>query len=97
MSDEYKLMNELKEERLQVIYRVNNLPNSRTFRFMAYEPLADICENNGGSTERRHHFSLPLKTWKSREEQILASIRIQLKQVRIDLGWRTDLDDLNKD
>ena len=31
-----------------------------------------------------------------RTDESVISIRLQLKQVRIDLGWRTDLDDLNK-
>ena len=30
-----------------------------------------------------------------RDESVI-SIRLQLKQIRIDLEWRTDLDDLNK-
>ena len=97
MSDEVKLMNELKEKGLQVIYCANNLPNGRTFRSMAHEPLADICEKYGGSTERRHYFTIPLNKWMNQKKEILTSIRFQLKQVRIDRGWRIDLDDLNKE
>ena len=95
MSDEVKMMNELKEKGLQVIYRVNNLPNGRMFWSTAYEPLADIWEKYGGSTERRHYFTIPLKKWMNHKKEILASIRLQMKQVRIDPIWRTDLDDLN--
>ena len=44
MKEEADMMKELKVYGLQEIYRVKNLPNGRTFRSMASEPLTDICE-----------------------------------------------------
>ena len=97
MNDEDYWMKDLKVKGLREIYHVSNLPNGCTFRSTAYELLASICEKYGGSSEGRHYFTIPLKKWKRCENVIQASIRLQMKQVRIDLGWRTDLDDLNNE
>ena len=79
------------------LYRLNRLPNGCIFRSMAEKPLKEICEKYDGKAESVCHFSLPLKNWVDKDKQILASIRLQLKQVRIDLGWRTDLNNLNNE
>ncbi len=79
------------------LYRLNQLPNGCVFRSMAEKPLKEICEKYDGKAESVCHFSLPLKNWVDKDKRILASIRLQLKQVRIDLGWRTDLNNLNNE
>ena len=97
LKEEADMMKELKVYGLQEIYRVKNLPNGRTFRSMASEPLTDICEKYGGSIKRINYFTIPLEKWNKYKNEIMASIRLQLKQVRIDLGWRTDLNNLNNE
>ena len=97
LKEEADMMKELKVYGLQEIYRVKNLPNGRTFRSMASEPLTDICEMYGGSIKRINYFTIPLEKWNKYKNEIMASIRLQLKQVRIDLGWRTDLNNLNNE
>ena len=79
------------------LYRLNRLPNGCIFRSMAEKPLKEICEKYDGKAESVCRFSLPLKNWVDKDKRILASIRLQLKQVRIDLGWRTDLNNLNNE
>ena len=79
------------------LYRLNRLPNGCIFRSMAEKPLKEICEKYDGKAESVCHFSLPLKNWVDKDKRIMASIRLQLKQVRIDLGWRTDLNNLNNE
>ena len=79
------------------LYRLNRLPNGYIFRSMAEKPLREICEKYDGKAESVCHFSLPLKNWVDKDKRIMASIRLQLKQVRIDLGWRTDLNNLNNE
>ena len=79
------------------LYRLNRLPNGCIFRSMAEKPLREICEKYDGKAESVCHFSLPLKNWVDKDKRIMASIRLQLKQVRIDLGWRTDLNNLNNE
>ena len=79
------------------LYRLNRLPNGCIFRSMAEKPLREICEKYDGKAESVCRFSLPLKNWVDKDKRIMASIRLQLKQVRIDLGWRTDLNNLNNE
>ena len=69
------------------IYSVSNLPNGYTFRCMANDPVRKICEKNGGFPERKHYFTIPLAVWERKKEQITASFRLQLKQIRIVLCW----------
>ena len=83
---------EIEKDGRHELYRLNRLPNGCIFRSMAEKPLREICEKYDGKAESVCHFSLPLKNWVDKDKRIMASIRLQLKQVRIDLGWRTDLD-----
>ena len=88
---------EIEKDGRHELYRLNRLPNGCIFRSMAEKPLREICEKYDGKAESVCHFSLPLKNWVDKDKRILASIRLQLKQVRIDLGWRTDLNNLNNE
>ena len=88
---------EIEKDGRHELYRLNRLPNGCIFRSMAEKPLREICEKYDGKAESVCHFSLPLKNWVDKDKRIMASIRLQLKQVRIDLGWRTDLNNLNNE
>lgn len=88
---------EIEKDGRHELYRLNRLPNGYIFRSMAEKPLREICEKYDGKAESVCHFSLPLKNWVDKDKRIMASIRLQLKQVRIDLGWRTDLNNLNNE
>ena len=88
---------EIEKDGRHELYRLSCLPNGCIFRSMAEKPLREICEKYDGKAESVCRFSLPLKNWVDKDKRIMASIRLQLKQVRIDLGWRTDLNNLNNE
>ena len=97
MKFENELMKELTKERLIVLYSIRYLPNGYTFRDDAHEVLESICEKYTGSKERKNFYTFPLSVWNTNKDQIMNSIQCQLNQLRIDLGWQTDLNDLNKE
>ena len=78
-----------------LFYCIKDIPNGWTFKRWMKEPIRKICEKYGGSKLPQCKFSVPEPVWNLKQKEILCSIRLQAKQARIDLGWRTDLDDLN--
>ena len=78
-----------------LFYCIKDIPNGWTFKRWMKEPIRKICEKYGGSKLPQCKFSVPKPVWNLKQKEILCSIRLQAKQARIDLGWRTDLDDLN--
>ena len=78
-----------------LFYCIKDIPNGWTFKRWMKEPIRKICEKYGGSKLPQCKFSVPEPVWNLKQKEILCSIRLQAKQARIDLGWRTDLNDLN--
>ena len=79
------------------IYCVNDIPNGYTFRNNAHDALMSICDKYNGKMECKHHYMIPLDVWEVNKQCIMVLFRMHMKEVRIDLGWRTDLNDLNKE
>ena len=44
---------------------------------------------------RKNHYAIPMNIWERDKSDITPTICKQAKQARVDLGWRTDLDDMN--
>ena len=80
-----------------LFYCIKNIPNGWTFKRWMKEPIRKICEKYGGNRLPQCKFLVPEHIWNLKQKEILCSIRLQAKQARIDLGWRTDLNDLNKE
>ena len=80
-----------------LFYCIKNIPNGWTFKRWMKKPIQKICEKYGGSRLLQCKFLVPENIWNLKQKKILCSIRLQAKQARIDLGWRTDLNDLNKE
>ena len=79
------------------IYCVNDIPNGYTFRNNAHDALMSICDKYNSKMECKHHYRIPLDVWEVNKQCIMVLFRMHMKEVRIDLGWRTDLNDLNKE
>ena len=78
-----------KEDQMNTIYYVRNLPNGYTFRYFAYDKIMSIVEQYGGYAEgnQRSTFVIPLDNWDNTDERFDWLIRNALKQTRIELCW----------
>ena len=95
MKFENDVLRELTKEKLIVLFSIRYLPNGYTFRDDAHEVLESICEMYTGSKQRKNYYTFPLLIWNTMKDQIMNSIQDQLNQLRINLCWRPDLDDMN--
>ena len=93
MKFENDLMRELLKEKLMVLFNIKYIPNGYTFRDDAHEVLESICEKYTGSKQRKNYYTFPLLIWNTKKDQIMDSIQDQLNHLRINLGWRSDLDE----
>ena len=77
------------------VYKVKDIPNGFTFKDEVDKILEDLCKKHGGKRVRKNHYAIPMNIWERDKSDITPTICKQAKQARVDLGWRTDLDDMN--
>lgn len=74
------------------IYYVKNLPNGYIFKLNAYNNLLPVIDQYGGKSENMSTFIIPKSSWNADHRHFTRDIRAALKQTRVDLCWRTDLE-----
>lgn len=74
------------------IYYVKNLPNGYIFKLNAYNNLLPVIDQYGGKSENMSTFIIPKASWNADHRHFTRDIRAALKQTRVDLCWRTDLE-----
>lgn len=74
------------------IYYVKNLPNGHVFKLNAYNNLFPVIQQYDGKAENMSVFTIPKSSWNADHRYFTRDIRAALKQTRVDLCWRTDLE-----
>lgn len=74
------------------IYYVKNLPNGHVFKLNAYNNLLPVIQQYDGKAENMSVFTIPKSSWNADHRHFTSDIRAALKQTRVDLCWRTDLE-----
>ena len=74
------------------IYYVKNLPNGHVFKLNAYNNLLPVILQYGGRRKNMSTFIIPKSSWNADHRHFTRDIRAALKQTRVDLCWRTDLE-----
>lgn len=74
------------------IYYVKNLPNGHVFKLNAYNNLLPVIQQYDGKAENMSVFTIPKSSWNADHTHFTNDIRAALKQTRVDLCWRTDLE-----
>lgn len=74
------------------IYYVKNLPNGHVFKLNAYNNLLPVIQQYDGKAENMSVFTIPKSSWNADHRHFTRDIRDALKQTRVDLCWRTDLE-----
>lgn len=74
------------------IYYVKNLPNGHVFKLNAYNNLLPVIQQYDGKAENMSVFTIPKSSWNADHRYFTRDIRAALKQTRVDLCWRTDLE-----
>ena len=74
------------------IYYVKNLPNGHVFKLNAYNNLLPVIQQYGGRRKNMSVFIIPKSSWNADHRHFTRDIRAALKQTRVDLCWRTDLE-----
>ena len=74
------------------IYYVKNLPNGHVFKLNAYNNLLPVIQQYGGRRKNMSVFIIPKSSWNADHRHFTSDIRAALKQTRVDLCWRTDLE-----
>lgn len=74
------------------IYYVKNLPNGHVFKLNAYNNLLSVIQQYGGRRKNMSTFIIPKSSWNADHRHFTRDIRDALKQTRVDLCWRTDLE-----
>ena len=74
------------------IYYVKNLPNGHVFKLNAYNNLLPVIQQYGGRRKNMSTFIIPKSSWNADHRYFTRDIRAALKQTRVDLCWRTDLE-----
>lgn len=76
------------------IYYVKNLPNGYVFKYNAYNNIRQVVAQYGGHPMylQKSTFIIPRKNWDADHSNFDADIRAALKQTRVDLCWRNDIE-----
>ena len=74
------------------IYYVKNLPNGHVFKLNAYNNILPVIQQYGGRRKNMSVFIIPKSSWNADHRHFTSDIRAALKQTRVDLCWRTDLE-----
>lgn len=76
------------------IYYVKNLPNGYVFKYNAYNNIRQVIAQYGGHPMYRQKstFIIPRKNWDADHSSFDADIKAALKQTRVDLCWRNDIE-----
>lgn len=83
---------ENKDDEMNEVYYIRNLPNGYTFKYFAYEHLLPIIRQYNGKevSNQRTHFVIPADSYDKDDKHLDYLIRNALKQTRIDLCWKID-------
>ena len=71
---------------------MKNLPNGHVFKLNAYNNLLPVIQQYDGKAENMSVFTIPKSSWNADHTHFTSDIRAALKQTRVDLCWRTDLE-----
>ena len=74
------------------IYYVKNLPNGYVFKYNAHNNLLPVIQQYGGDSDNLSTFTIPKSSWNMDHKYFTRDICAALKQTRVDLCWRTDLE-----
>ena len=79
-----------KDDEMNEVYYIRNLPNGYTFKYFAYEHLLPIIRQYNGYelSNQRSHFVIPADSYDKDDKHLDYLIRNALKQTRIDLCWK---------
>ena len=83
----YKYAN--KDDEMNEVYYIRNLPNGYTYKYFIYEYLLPIIEQYNGEEigNKRTHFVIPADSYDKNDKHLDYLIRNALKQTLIDLCW----------
>ena len=74
----------------QLFFCIKDIACGWAFKRWMKEPIHRVCEKYGGCILPQCKYLVPKSIWNDKQKEILCNIRLQAKQARIDLGWRTD-------
>lgn len=79
-----------KNDEMNEVYYIRNLPNGYTFKYFAHEHLLPIIRQYNGYelSNQRSHFVIPADSYDKDDKHLDYLIRNALKQTRIDLCWK---------
>ena len=79
-----------KDDEMNEVYYIRNLPNGYTFKYFAHEHLLPIIRQYNGYevSNQRSHFVIPADSYDKDDKRLDYLIRNALKQTRIDLCWK---------
>ena len=79
-----------KDDEMNEVYYIRNLPNGYTFKYFAHEHLLPIIRQYTGYevSNQRSHFVIPADSYDKDDKHLDYLIRNALKQTRIDLCWK---------
>lgn len=86
----YKYVN--KDDEMNEVYYIRNLPNGYTYKYFIYKYLLPIIEQYNGEEigNKRTHFVIPADSYDKNDKHLDYLIRNALKQTLIDLCWKID-------
>lgn len=79
-----------KDDKMNEVYYIRNLPNGYTFKYFAYKHLLPIIRQYNGYevSNQKSHFVIPADSYDKDDKHLDYLIRNALKQTRIDLCWK---------